>query len=461
MSGGGRRFHGTAPVLTICVPILALCGSALLFAPSDKLGTPLTVLLALCAVVGTRVSFDIEGTLFWDGSFLPIVCAATLLGPLPTVAITVLSELAVWQAERYRMRVLPLNLVGTIVPNLMAASVIASVSGGLADAPFYALLAAVVCASIALNAALITVLAGVLYDAPIIERFRRHRGIAAPVAVNVVLAMGAVTVYRAEGLAATAFVIAGVFVFAFVANRLRADREQRLQITELARSRGRLVAQLLEAEDRERRALADAIHDSLVQTLLAARQDLAEGTEDGPFDRNRLQDQLDEAIRQARQVIRATHPSILDRVGLEAGVRAIADDASTRGGFDVALNLGRDIAGVHDRILFSAVRELLVNAVKHSRATSVEVSIHRRDDDVWLIARDDGVGFHLADPMSLVERGHIGLQSLVERVEAVGGAVTFEDGLPGARIVVVLPALRPDPSPREQWPAALARVGQD
>jgi two-component system NarL family sensor kinase len=425
--------------LAVCVPGLTLCTAALAFVPTRELWDPLTAVLAACAVIGTRVSFDIEGTLFWDGSFLPIVCAAALLGPLPTVVITVVSELAVWHRERYRPRVIPLNLLGTVAPNLLAAWVLFVLGRDLTGASSYALLALVVCASIALNAALITALAGLLYNAPITERLRRQRRILGPIAVNVVVAMGAVAVYKADGVIATAFVIGGVFIFAFVSNRLGAERDQRLRITELAAARGRLVAQILDAEDRERRTLATALHDDLVQLLGAARQDLAEWHGGRSLSIETAKKRLDEAIVEARRLIAATHPSILDRVGLEAAVRAIAEQAMSRGSFAVTTDLAPDAIEIHDQLLFSAVRELLENVIKHAQARQVWISVRRHSDQIQLVVRDDGIGFEFERVTAQISYGHIGLQSLLERLEAVGGTLDIADAKPGSSVTVALP----------------------
>ena len=456
----GRRVRGPMPVSVISVPILAACGLVLLSVESAGLWNPAVLLLAGCAVLGTRVSFDIEGTLFWDGSFLPIICTAALLGPLPTVTVTVASELAVWQRERYRLQVLPVNLVGTVVPNLTAAVALSLLNGAVSDGAFYVMLTAVVCVSVVMNGVIITTLAGVLYDAPILARLRRHRGIAAPIAVNVVLAVGAIAVYRAEGIAATAFVIGGVYVFAFVANRLASERDQRARISQLAESRGRLVAQILEAEDRERRALAEAIHDDLIQVLVAARQDTAESAEDA-VGLTRVGHHLDHAIQQARQLVRATHPSVLERVGLDAAIRAFAEEASTRGGFPVKVALDPIPSGHFDRIVFSAVRELLGNAAKHSRAEQVAVRLTCDGDTVRLTVSDDGVGYAPHDRADLLVRGHIGLESLRERVEAVGGIMGMSSDGRGTEAVVSLPLHREEADVVAPSVAELASVRED
>jgi two-component system NarL family sensor kinase len=247
--------------------------------------------------------------------------------------------------------------------------------------------------------------------------------------------MGAVAVYRSEGVGATAFVIAGVLVFAFVASRLRTERSNRDEIASLAASRGRLVAQILEAEDRERRIVAQAIHDELIQTLLAVRQDMADEGEASPDAR----EQISDAIRQARRIIRGVHPTVLDQVGLDAAVRAIAEQAAIRGGLVVGVTVNANTVGLHDRLVFAAIRELLSNVQKHARATKVAIRVRQVANKIRLTVVDDGVGVSDEEPLPKLLDGHIGLSSLAERAEALGGTLTVRRIERGTEVELMVP----------------------
>ena len=77
------------------------------------------------------------------------------------------------------------------------------------------------------------------------------------------------------------------------------------------------------------------------------------------------------------------------------------------------------------------------NAIRHSRATHVRVSVHVDAGTVVLMVQDDGVGF---DPDVPPPAGHLGLANLRDRAAAVGGVLEI-DSHPGAgtRIIVRLP----------------------
>lgn len=217
--------------------------------------------------------------------------------------------------------------------------------------------------------------------------------------------------------------------------------EQRTQrIDELAQSRGRLVAQALGAEDRERRRLAEALHDEALQNLLAVRQELGRNG-DSPPDLELARLGVDRTVEQLRHAVFDLHPYLLEQAGLAAGVKAVAEREARRAGFTVAVTVDDDAVGVHDQLLFSLARELLTNCAKHSQARQVDVGIRRQDEDVVLEVSDDGTGF---DPDKLARTsiaGHIGLASCSERAQSVGGRFTIENRPGGGtRARTVLPA---------------------
>ena len=73
-------------------------------------------------------------------------------------------------------------------------------------------------------------------------------------------------------------------------------------------------------------------------------------------------------------------------------------------------------------MLFQAVRELLVNVVKHAKAQHVTVSAQRLDDKIEICVGDDGVGFDASGPDSLAsEKIGFGLFSIRERISLAGG----------------------------------------
>jgi hypothetical protein len=146
------------------------------------------------------------------------------------------------------------------------------------------------------------------------------------------------------------------------------------EIASLATSRGRLVAQALDAEDRARRRLAEALHDDALQNLLAARQLLDAGDAESAA---LAREGLDEGVAQIRRAVFDLHPYLLEQAGLRAALQAVAERAGRRAGFSATVEVDPRAEGLRDALLFSVARELLANAAKHSAARDVQVSVFR------------------------------------------------------------------------------------
>jgi two-component system, NarL family, sensor kinase len=220
----------------------------------------------------------------------------------------------------------------------------------------------------------------------------------------------------------------------------RADR-----IAQLATDRRRLVAQTLDTEDRERRRLAEALHDQAIQNLLTARQELADG-ELSSTGLARAREGVDRTLQQLRQAAFELHPYALDQAGLAAGLQQVAEQQGQRGGYRSRVTVSRDATGVHDELIFSVSRELLVNAAKHANAAFVSVRVEKANDEIVLEVADDGDGIDARRRAAALMEGHVGLASITERVEAIGGMVTISTSrAAGTAVRAALPATAGSP----------------
>jgi two-component system NarL family sensor kinase len=194
--------------------------------------------------------------------------------------------------------------------------------------------------------------------------------------------------------------------------------------SELAAARRRLITDALTAEERERRTLAEGLHDHAIQNLLSARHDLAEAGGSSPHPAlDRADAALAQTIGELREAVFELHPYVLEQAGLPTALRALSQRAARQGRFGIEFDLHYGRRNPHENVLLLAAREALANAAQHAAAEKVVISLAESDGGVNLEVRDDGVGF---DPRELPKRiaeGHIGLQSQRERIESVGGRV--------------------------------------
>jgi two-component system NarL family sensor kinase len=218
-------------------------------------------------------------------------------------------------------------------------------------------------------------------------------------------------------------------------------------VVRLGEDRLRLLADVQDAELRERRALADSLHDQAIQNVLSARHELEDVEEalPGHAALKRADAALAATLGQLREAIFELHPYVLDQAGLEAAIRSVSRRAASRAGLELQLDLRAPGRTPQDQLLFSAARELLANVVNHAHASSVLVRLAQADGRLALLVEDDGDGF---PPERLDERlalGHVGLASQRARIEAAGGTMDLVSRLhEGTRVEIHVPV---DPRP--------------
>jgi two-component system NarL family sensor kinase len=224
--------------------------------------------------------------------------------------------------------------------------------------------------------------------------------------------------------------------------------ERRTELaSRLVADRARLLTDALEAEQRERKALAESLHDNAIQNLLSARHVLEEAAETVTHPAlARADDALVAAAGQLREAVFDLHPYVLEAAGLEAALRSIANEAAARGRLRLRLDLQCPDRHDGDQLVFSAARELLSNVVRHADASGVALRLAESNGDLVLVVEDDGRGFPPGLPDERLADGHIGLAAQRVRIESAGGRMElFSAPGDGTRVEVRVPGtpLRP------------------
>ena len=114
--------------------------------------------------------------------------------------------------------------------------------------------------------------------------------------------------------------------------------------------------------------------------------------------------------------------------------------------------------------MFLAIRELLLNAAKHAEASHVTINVSRSGEQICAAVVDDGRGFEPATSNRGIEKGHIGLATVRERIETAGGTLQIISALgegTRARLTLPIPPLSDPPTGAQSLgePARLASVG--
>lgn len=228
-----------------------------------------------------------------------------------------------------------------------------------------------------------------------------------------------------------------------------ADLEQR--VAERTRQLRELSVEATLAEERERRAIAHDLHDDLGQLLYAAKVKadmLARSALDAAAAARleELQRLLDEASVRVRTLTAQLSPPVLERLGLIPALEWLAEDLDQSFGLTVEVEddgRPKPLATAQAAILFRAVRELLINVVKHSRSMYAHIRSASDDGTLVLQVTDEGAGLANTDA-AFAGRSGFGLVSLRERIGHLGGTVAVESSPDaGTQVTIRLPFEKP------------------
>jgi PAS domain S-box-containing protein len=212
-----------------------------------------------------------------------------------------------------------------------------------------------------------------------------------------------------------------------------------------------LTSDSARVEDRDRRRLAQALHDDLQQLLAAARYGL---TSLRPHvladDPSAVLHQVDGLLTQSMDLSRSlaaelSPPILIDR-GLAAGLEWLGRWMQETYGLRVELAVAEGAEPPAEDLrlfLFQTVRSLLLNVVDHSGARHAVVAVPGVEGGlVRVTVADDGVGFDPALLLGLAEPKKAGLFHLRERVEFMGGRMDVNSAPgKGTKIMVTVPVM--------------------
>lgn len=204
-----------------------------------------------------------------------------------------------------------------------------------------------------------------------------------------------------------------------------------------------------EAEADARKRLAAALHDEVGQSLQAVNLGLkrvramacnAEAVPEGLLDS--LVDEVGAALRAVCEIGQELRPLSLERLPFADAVRLQCSDTASRTGIDIQMRIDGPDLEPDERAkyqCFMGFREALSNAVRHAGANRIRVWLRRRPPGLLIMTiADDGSGFDL--DAALGQAGGLGLCSLRERTERVGGSVSIHSraGL-GTQVRISIP----------------------
>jgi signal transduction histidine kinase len=204
-----------------------------------------------------------------------------------------------------------------------------------------------------------------------------------------------------------------------------------------------LSKRLVNAEERERRAISRELHDEVGQSLSALLVDvehLIEMSGEEGILRQGLQNikmVAENCVNEVRNMALLLRPSMLDDLGLVAALEWQAREVSKRTGMlvdTVEENVSDNLPEEYRTCVYRIVQEALNNCSKHAYAKNVRVVVRQEPNHLRVSIEDDGKGF---DPSRVRGLGIVGMN---ERVSQLGGVLKVDsDPARGTRLRVDLP----------------------
>jgi len=229
--------------------------------------------------------------------------------------------------------------------------------------------------------------------------------------------------------------------------RLRCEVAERRRIAEELRASENamrlLSAQVLTAQEMERKRIASELHDGIGQSLSAIKFSVENaialaGAEPGELVSRLVKSvipKLQSAIDEVRRISMDLRPSTLDDLGIIPTIAWFCREfRSIYRGIQLDTHVAlteHDVPAPLKTVIFRILQEAMNNIVRHARAESVRVDLCKADSAIELVVRDDGVGFDVQAPapaQGKASRRGLGIVGMRERVEFSGGTFFIGPG---------------------------------
>ncbi len=243
-----------------------------------------------------------------------------------------------------------------------------------------------------------------------------------------------------------AFLLTGLV--AFLQYRSKQNLKAKMLQEEINRKQMAATKAVIDAEEQEKNKVAGIIQEDIGQRLSAVRMNLNKlqdnTTEQASMDNSLLVKTLslmDESINKVRQMSSAMMPSSLLKTGLENALNEYINKIDQS---HLKIDLYMEgLATVTDQnvetVLFRVLQEAIDNAVKHSQATFLSISVVAEAKGISATVEDNGIGF---DNVVLQDHKKIGLNNMVSRLQVLQGTIDMDTApQKGTVIALYIPLL--------------------
>lgn len=195
---------------------------------------------------------------------------------------------------------------------------------------------------------------------------------------------------------------------------------------------------LLEAQEKERKDLSNYLHDQILQNAIFLKKSLesfsdVNDNQDLVFKKDHINRALamsDQVVYEIREKCFDLYPAMIEDIGfvetceyIFTSDRVYAGEASIIWSCNFTEKEAQQFSNSEQKIIFRCVKELVMNAIKHAKCTRINVIFEKKNNQFIFSVKDNGKGFIVPGyhSKSFVENKHIGLVSVKQNIERIGG----------------------------------------
>jgi signal transduction histidine kinase len=205
-----------------------------------------------------------------------------------------------------------------------------------------------------------------------------------------------------------------------------------------------LLSSSIAAQEKERSRIGQDLHDQIGSTLSAIKMLAGQIKTHDEENKNLVSNithELTNTITDVRHTANNLFPSILSKFGFINALQHLGTLLSA--GSDVAVNLFTDetydLSFDYELAIYRIIQELANNALRHANPSTLDISLHRIDNELRLTVVDNGCGFD-ANRATVLEQSGIGLKSIRARVAIMQAQlkITSDPGR-GTKVEIIIP----------------------
>lgn len=224
--------------------------------------------------------------------------------------------------------------------------------------------------------------------------------------------------------------------------RFKLRKEAQLK-TEILKQQELATKAVIEAEEEERQRIARDLHDGVGQMMSAAKMNLSAfesgikfNTEEQKLSFEKIIHLVDDSCKEVRHVSHNMMPRVLLKDSLASAIQDFIDkiDKKTLAIHLYTEGLDKRLDSNTETVLYRVIQECVNNVIRHSGATTLDISVIKDKEGISATIEDNGKGFDTTDKTKFEG---IGLKNILTRVEYLKGTVEF-DSAPGKGTAISL-----------------------